>query len=118
MLLAKETLFRRSLLSCCLVIALIIVFGSVLEPMVDQTIDNQIVFNIININMLLAAIFGHYIDKFIVIQIAFFTCLATFTWAMVCLTLVLFHEFPNVFIVFFYFGFHVITIELFIIIVV
>ena len=118
MLSTNENLIRRSLLSSCLVISSIIVLSSLLVPLVDQTIDSQNWFNLFNVLMLLLGIFGYWMDYIWLIQIAFFSVLAVFSWLMTCLTLVLFERYPEVLIAFFFIAFNAITIGLYDIIVV
>lgn len=108
----NKELIRRSLLSSCLIISLIILFSSLLLPFVDQTINNQTLFNVLNVNMIFVAIFGYWNDNILLIQMSLITVSAVFFWLLICLTLVLFDRYPNVLIGFFYFGFNMITIEL------
>jgi hypothetical protein len=92
MAIIREDLINHLLIIMSSIIIIIIVLLSLIEQMVEKTMTNQTVFNILYINLLLVAFYGYYSDNLFLIQSALITCVLFFVWLLICLIVVLFGQ--------------------------
>jgi hypothetical protein len=99
MAIVREDLINNLLIIMSSIIIIIIVLLSLIEPMVEKTVSNETVFNILYINLLLVAFYGYNSDSdnsdnIFLIQSVLITCVLFFLWLLICLIVVLFgHKF-------------------------
>jgi small-conductance mechanosensitive channel len=92
MAIIREDLMNNLLIIMTSIIIIIIVLLSLIEPMVEKTMRNETVFNMLYINLLLVAFYGYYSDNLFLIQSALITSVLFFLWILICFIVVLFGQ--------------------------